>query len=329
MICKYCLTKIDDDSVFCESCGNRVGEIGNNDETQLIPKVDEKVVPSRSAAFAARAGKVPAAEEADVPDNTECEDLPPETKVKEVWVSPDVLLPVPEKDEPAKQIFCMACGKPLPKGAAFCALCGTPTGEVSPVDLPNMKVKPKVVLPILKTYFVKPAEAIGKAVSADALSLGAGILLIKDLLLALIAALCIEQLAPAMKGSWLLAGDAFGFGAKLLLMLILADVILLGLIFGAGILFKSACTVRETVAVCGTASLLPALLWIITLLMQAFAPAASLCAAMISLAVSVVFLGKAITAAAKIKDSEAMYMTVIVMIVYIAVIYGGMTWMIA
>ena len=42
MICKYCLTKIDDDSVFCENCGNRVTDFGNNDETQLIPKVEEK-----------------------------------------------------------------------------------------------------------------------------------------------------------------------------------------------------------------------------------------------------------------------------------------------
>ena len=329
MICKYCLTKIDDDSVFCESCGNRVSDIGSNEETQLIPKVEEKVIPSRSAAFAAKAGKAPAASEDEAVENTGCEDFPPGTKVKEVWVSPDVLLPVPEEPEPAGQIFCMACGNQLPKGAAFCAMCGTPTGEVSPVDLTNVKVKPKVAIPILKEYFVRPAKAIDKAASADAFSLGAGVLLIKDLLIALIAALCIEQLAPVMKESWLLAGDAFGFGAKLFMLAVCADVILIALIFGAGILFKAAGTVKETVAVCGTAALLPAILWLITLLMQAFAPAEGLCAAMISLAVSVIFIGKAIGTAAKLKDSETMYMITVVMIIYIAVIYGGLTWIIA
>lgn len=357
MICKYCLTKIDDDSVFCENCGNRVTDIGNNDETQLIPKVEEKVIPSRSAAFAANGGKPPEKDFskllAEIYDEKE-QEMPPAAEAEEhvdagdeirteaeeencvgaandgkedIWVSPDVLLPA--KPEPAVPVFCMACGRKLPDGAAFCDMCGTPTGEVSPVDMTNMRAKPKVALPILKEYFVKPADAIDKAVSPDAFSLGAGILLIKDLLLALIAALCIEQLSPVMKGSWLLAGDTFGFGAKLFLILILADVILLALVFGAGILFKAAGTVRETVAVCGTASLLPAVLWMITLLMQAFAPAVSLCAVMISVAVSAVFLGRAIGTSAKIKDSEAMYMMILVMIVYIAVIYGGMTWMIA
>lgn len=345
MICKYCLTKIDDDSVFCESCGQRVAEAGNNEETQLIPKVEEKVIPSRSEAFAANGGRPPERDFskllAEIYDDEDPETEPEEvieepaeeapeetgTEAKEEWLSPDVQLPA--EPEPPAQVFCMACGRKLPEGAAFCDQCGTATGEVGNAGSGRSRAKEPVVLPILKEYFVRPASALEKAASGQVLPLGAGVLLIKDILIALISALSMDALDPLIGGSRIMSADAFGFGAKVFLIMLLADLILLGLVFGTGIVFKAAGTFKETAAVCGTAFVLPSLLWIITLILTAFAPQVCVPAAAVSLTVTTVFTGKAIAAAGKTDENKIMYMTAVVMAVYVAVIYGGLTWMIA
>lgn len=393
MICKYCLTKIDDDSVFCESCGSRVREAGNNDETQLLPKVQERVKPSRSAAFAANGGKPPAqkavavgneekpaekdvrvndiskllaeiydyedeqekkiepADELEVTAATEpeftAEPVPePDSEAEPEQVHPAEDIPDPDDEEipatcilgdvelpaepkPVVSVFCMACGRKLPKGAAFCDICGTPTGDVEPAEIKRRKIKNSIAVPILKEYFVKPASALEKADCEEAFTLGTGVLLIKDILMALIAALCMNPLTPVLEGSWLLSADSFGFGAKIFLIAVLADVILLALIFGTGILFKAAGSFKEIASVCGTAVMLPAILWMIALILTAFAPQVSLPAAAVSLAVTVVFTGKAIVITGKADENKAMYMVAVVMVIYIAVMYGGLKWMIA
>ena len=223
----------------------------------------------------------------------------------------------------------MACGRRLPEGAAFCDVCGTATGAVEPAEIRRRQAKNSIALPILKDYFPKPADAIEKAANEEAFSLGAGILLVKDILIAFIAAICMGKLASVLEGSWLLSGDAFGFAAKVFLMAVLADIVLLALVFGIGVAFKAGGTIKEITGACGTAYLLPAVLWLIALVLQACEPVVGMCVTLISVAISAIFIGKAIHAVSKINGNKAIYMTAAIFAVYIALIYGGLTWMIA
>lgn len=379
MICKYCLTKIDDDSVFCESCGSRVQEIGNNDETQLIPKVEElgktsvNGTPSGAASSAGHEKDIPVSdiskllaeiydEEDQIYEESETEIVNGEEKTelaKDVTdnVIPDLQyedtteheeqametecdsMPVKVEEEfheyecsdmnEAAPLFCMACGRRLPEGAAFCDTCGTPTGAVSPGEIRRRKTKNSIAMPILKGYFIKPAETIEKAVSEETAALGAGIFIIKDILAAVISALCMTRLTAGMADSWILSGDAFGFAAKVFLLAVLADVILIAILFGMGIIFKAAGTVRELIGVCGVSSLLPSILWLLALVLKGFVPVVSIYVSLAAVIISVLFIGKAIDASGRMKANRSMYMTAITLIIYMALIYGGFKWMIA
>lgn len=300
MICKYCLTKIDNDSVFCESCGSRVKEIGNNDETQLIPKVDDL--------------------------QEVLEDGPDDTLVQEDIKDEGDELERSKDNLVQEALFCMACGRKLPDGAAFCDICGTPTGAVAPVEI--RRRKNSIALPILKNYFVKPAETIEKAASEDAALLGASILIIKDILTAVISALCMSSLIEGIIDSWILSGDAFGFAAKVFLLAMLADVILVALLFGIGIVFKAAGSIMEIIGACGVSYLLPSIIWLLALALKGFIPEISLGISLIGLVISALFLGKAIEAVGKIKKDKSMYMVVVILTVYVTLIYGGLIWII-
>lgn len=386
MICKYCLTKIDDDSVFCESCGSRVQEIGNNDETQQIPKVEElkenriETVSENGALYVDSKRDVPVSDISkllsEIYDDEEDEDEEPKRRIALKREEETVL----EKEEPEDKndmvtvlqyesdpeptegeaddseilpqeedlkekqklqqefkyenfdspepvsVFCMACGRKLPDGAAFCDACGTPTGKVLPLE--NGRRRNSIALPILKKYFVKPAEMIEKAAHEEAAGLGAGILVVKDILTAVIAALCMEQLTAGMTDSWILSGDAFGFGTKIFLLTVLTDTILCALVLGIGKLFRAKGNVKEIIAVCGVAYLLPAILWLLALALSGFVLLVGMCIALVALTTGVLFMGKAIDAAGKIEKNKSMYMTALILVIYIALIYGGLIWII-
>lgn len=361
MICKYCNTKIDADSIFCENCGERVQEIRKNDETQLIPAAEpaKPVVPSRSAAYAAKAAaasELSPESAAKQPQKDirvkdiskllaeiyDAEEEEQKTKEKQPAQSAEpvketVTEPAPEKEagaspedggEPAP-VFCMACGKMLPAGAAFCDTCGTATGTVTPVEIRRRRSKESAAVPILKEYFKKPAEAIDKAASQDALSLGIGIFAAKDVLFAILAAVLMPQLTAGMEESWLLSGDAFGLAAKVLIVMVLADLIMVGLVFSADLTFKGAGGIKEIIAACGTANILPAITGLLALVLYAFAPMAGECAALVTLACGVLFSGKAISAVYRLKENKTMYAVLAVLAIYTIIIYGGLTWIIA
>lgn len=358
MICKYCMTEIDDDSVFCESCGSRVKEIindtGNNDETQLIPKITDADEGETEADVRVSdiskllseiyedeedEKKVEIAEEPiieseqeDEPEDEELPDHDPQVE-NEAFVSDGAsdnanATVVTYFEEQPKYIYCMACGKKLPYGAAFCDECGTETGAVSPKEIRKRKIKNSSVVPILKGYFPRPAESIENAASYEPFSLGAGILVAKDILLAVIAAIFMNRLTAGIEDSWIMSGDAFGFAAKVFLLSILTDIILIALVVLIGIPFKSGGNIRSITAACGTGYLLPAILWLATVVLQAFAPVAGECLAVITMVVFVLFIGRAIESAARIKKNKAMYMVAAVIAIYTALLYGGLIWII-
>lgn len=443
MICKHCRAWIDDDSVFCESCGSRVVSDGNNDETQDLSNVlkeeidngirdlnelmsfDKKTElkqPSRvnldrtlvfhkperekSAHVAPKVVEKPIVQtdterKVDVMDilagaETEKlvetpepvvdkkepievkEEIPAEPVVSEksqevetpaVIEEPEVAIEteiekedevsiqepeIPVENEPevleeadaeedqeleveesvasmevepmeveqeTKPLFCMACGEPLPQGAAFCAICGTPTGEVAPKEIHRRRTKQSLALPLLKTYFPKPEDAIQQAATEDAVSIGASVFAVKALILAVIAAVFLKPLSGLLGESWFTAGDAFGFAAKVFLGVLIGDALMVALIFGAGKIFKQDVSIKALLGTCGIANILPSILWIITLILAATAPVVALAVSMIAIAVSTIFTSKSIDAVYNVKDGRSIYIISSVSVVYIAVIY--------
>lgn len=442
MICKHCRAWIDDDSVFCESCGSRVVSDGNNDETQdlsnvLKEEIDNgirdlnelmsfdkktKMQPSRTALDRTlvfhkpeREKTVPATEKVeekqivqvaagrkvdvmDIVEGVETKELfetsepvvdkkePIEVKeeipaepvvseksqevvestvieepgetietetkkveevpVQETEVSTDIEseeseeIKVEDEMEPkldesaesmevepleaemeTKPLFCMACGESLPQGAAFCAICGTPTGEVAPKEIHRRRTKQSLALPLLKTYFPKPEDAIRQAATEDAVSIGTAVFAVKALILAVIAAVFLKPLSGLLGESWFTAGDAFGFAAKVFLGILIGDALMVALIFGAGKIFKQEVSIKALLGTCGIANILPSILWVVTLILVATAPVAALAVAMIAIAVSTIFITKSIDAAYNVKDGRSIYIISAVSVVYIAVIY--------
>lgn len=215
----------------------------------------------------------------------------------------------PEDEEGDRPLFCMACGKRLPKGAAFCDICGTPTGEVAPVELHKRRPDQGLLIELAKGFFVRPAAAIEKAASENGFLPGIVFLLIKDVIVAVLSAVFMGKLSASLGvfGSWLIQGDPFGFGAKAFLLSVVLDALWIGLLFGAGKLFKGKGTIRELTGACGTASLLAAVLLIVTTILTALVPVAALCAALITLAATIAVMTKAAAQAMQMEDDLSIY----------------------
>lgn len=391
MICKHCRAWIDDDSVFCESCGSRVMPEGNDDETQdlstiLKQEIDSgikdfddlmslntepetttldldktlifhKTEPSVEPEIEEEAMPVDVIEPPTETETEQIQDEEPENQqementfsvIEAMQEEPDESIDepfleaeTPEIDEPeiseddtddleivdeseieneTKTLFCMACGKELPQGAAFCAICGTPTGEVAPIEIHRRRNKPSIAIPLLKGYFPNPEETIEQAASEDAMSIGAAFFVVKAFVLAIISAIFTKPLTTMLGESWFTAGDAFGFAAKVFLGVIIFDALLVALLFGAGILLKQSASARELLGACGIAHILPSVLWVITLILAATAPNAALAVAMIAVATASICTAKAVDAVYNTKGRN-LYITISVAIVYIAALY--------
>lgn len=235
----------------------------------------------------------------------------------------------PESEDAAPQsatLFCMACGKRLPAGAAFCDTCGTPTGEVAPIQIPKKRTEHKIALEILRNIFVKPSEVIGKAASADAFYVGIGFFIVKDIILAILGAVFMGRLTAALGAAdtWLAGGgDPFGFAAKIFLCAILLDALWIGLLYGGGLLFKAECSIRQLTGACGTASLFPAILLIIAAVLLAFAPAAGICAVIAAAAVGLIGMVKAAEAALGADENKRLYLLLAVSVCYIVIVFAA------
>ncbi|MCB6993350.1 zinc-ribbon domain-containing protein [bacterium 210820-DFI.6.37] len=220
-------------------------------------------------------------------------------------------------------MFCMACGKKLPKGAAFCDACGTPTGEVAPVEIRRRGNKQSMILELMKGFFAKPASTIEKAASEDAFAAGVGFFIVKDVLLAILSAVFMKKLTASLGAlsGLLLSGDPFGFGTKIFLCGIVLDGLWIALLYGAGRLFKQKCSVKELVGAAGTAALLPAVLLLITVILAAFAPDIAICAAVITGVTGLTFMTKAVAAVFKAGENGILYMTAAAAAGYAVILY--------
>ena len=78
-------------------------------------------------------------------------------------------------------LFCMACGRQLPRGAAFCDACGTPTGEVAPAGVQRKRTVRGIIPGFMKHIFSAPVQTIEKAASEEMLAAGIGFFVVKDI----------------------------------------------------------------------------------------------------------------------------------------------------
>ena len=321
MYCENCGARIDDDSKFCENCGvlikpeadiklpewslepdkqsGRTSELpvaASKEEAQSITDLDQLMKMDLEDPEDLKEPEDP--KEPEVPENT------PEPGADEI--SEDPKEPEPEALFDAREelpVFCMACGKQLPNGAAFCDTCGTPTGEVSPVQI-NRRAGQGMFVQLAKYFFVKPTSTIEKAASDDAFLSGIGFFLIKDAILAVLAAIFAGRLYGILGfiGARLLVGDPFGFGAKVFLISILMDVLWIGLLYGACAAMKARPSIKALTGSCGTSSLIFTAVLTISIILAAFVPEAIICAGLTSLVVFTATMAKAVSAA--VKDSE-------------------------
>lgn len=260
------------------------------------------------------------AEPEEAPEEEEPE-MPEEAALQQPAPEPYKEWEASEEKEYIAPIYCMSCGKRLPEGAAFCDACGTLTGQVAPTEIRRRRAKRSITLPLLKGYFPAPAETIQLAAEEDSFSVGVGIYGVKAVLLAVVAAIFSKPLVAVLGSSWFTAGDTFGFAAKVFLASLIADALLIALIYGASILMKTPGSARTLIGTCGIANLLPAVIWIITLILAAVAPKAALCGALIALAASVIFTSKAVETVCEVKENKSIYMTMAVAAVYIVIMY--------
>lgn len=204
--------------------------------------------------------------------------------------------------------FCMTCGRVLPPDAAFCQDCGTPVGAIDPGAVSGREGT-GMGISLLKNFFKKPAETIERAAVDGGFLSGIGFLLIKDALIAVLAALFagkVSVLAGAVSG-WLLSSDPFGFGAKIFLCGIVLDALWIAVVWGAGRLFHGLCSVKALTGACGTAGLFTTVLFLITILLSAFAPAAAGCGLAVTGAVTLIAMVKAASAALCLSEDQLMF----------------------
>lgn len=251
----------------------------------------------------------------------------PELEKEQDEEADDELLPIlPSPEEKgARQLYCMACGKKLPEGAAFCDACGTPTGEVSPAEIHKRRRGESLIPELIKHIFVKPASVIEKAASEDAFSAGLGFFIVKDVLLSILSAVFMKKLVSAagLTGTWMAGGDPFGFGTKIFLCGIVLDALWIGILYGMGNLFKSKTSVKEVIGATGTASLFSAVLMIITIILAAFLPSAAVCALLVTAAAAVIFMTKAVSVSFDMSEDKTIYLTAASAACYLIILYIG------
>lgn len=233
--------------------------------------------------------------------------LPSDLKVKPIsFPLPDPPLKPDEKK--TRPLFCMVCGKVLPAGAAFCQVCGTPTGAVAP-GAASGKAGAGMGIGLLKSFFKKPAGTIERAAADEGFLSGIGFFLIKDVIIAVLAALLTERVsavAGAFSG-WLLTDDPFAFSAKIFLCGIVLDALWVAALWAAGKLFQADCSVKALIGACGTAGIFTAVLFLITILLAAFVPAAAGCGLAVTGAVTLIAMVKAASAALKLREDQMMF----------------------
>ena len=207
-------------------------------------------------------------------------------------------------------LFCMACGRQLPRGAAFCDACGTPTGEVSPEPPRRKRMEPGILPGILRHIFTEPVKTIERAASEAAFMAGIGFFILKDVVLAVLAAVLMGRFTVALgiENSWIAGGDPFGFGAKVFLCGILADAVWIALLYGAGRLFRGECSLKELTGACGTANIFAAILLLIAVILLAVFRPAGICAAIVAAAVFVICMTKALEAALDVDRERRFYL---------------------
>lgn len=232
----------------------------------------------------------------------------------------------PAEEEPADgmPLFCMACGKRLPEGAAFCDTCGTATGEVEPSETYIRRAAGQgMAISLIKEFFLKPASTLEKSASEDAFVAGTVFFLVKDVILAVLSALFMSKLSVTLGvfGSWLVNGDPFGFAAKIFLCAVLLDALWLGVLYGAGYLFKGNTNIKGLLGACGTASLFTGVLLIAAVIITALFPPAALCSAAVTGAVTLVTMTKAAAAALKIQADKLIYLMAAAGSVYTIILF--------
>lgn len=228
-----------------------------------------------------------------------------------------------KEDQEEAPLFCMACGKRLPQGAAFCDACGTPTGEVAPRQPRRKRVEPGMVLEIVKHIFVKPIGTIEKAASENAFTAGIGFFILKDVILAVVAAALTGRLTATLgiAGTWIAGGDPFGFGAKVFLCGVVADAVWLALLYAAGRLFQGECSLKELTGACGAANIFGAILMLIAVILLAVSLPVGTCAAMIAAAISVISMTTAVESALTIDRERKFYLIAAVTALYFILIF--------
>lgn len=265
-------------------------------------------------------------------ENTEPLEDEPSEKIEEVKRQDPEQSELFEKEvdveeEPRNEaLFCMACGKQLPAGAAFCDACGTPTGEVAPIQIPKKRTEHKIALEILRNIFAKPSEVIEKAASEDVFYVGIGFFVIKDIILAILGAVFMGRLIDSLGigALWLIGGgEPFGFAAKVFLCGILLDALWIGILYGAGLLFHAECSIRQLTGACGAASLFPAIVLIVAAVLCAFAPAAGLCAVIAAAAVGLIGMVKAASAVLYADENKRFYLLLAASVCYIVIVFAA------
>ncbi|NBI61628.1 zinc-ribbon domain-containing protein [Clostridiales bacterium] len=326
-----------EDEFFVEP---RVGAIRKNlpvvELVEDVPEPEEEAVEPETAETARPVGTAetmePAAlKELETPKNKEQTVTEAAGKENDEQEAASPAVPNQESEGSSggyEPLFCMACGKTLPRGAAFCDACGTRTGAVSPAEIRGRRQsKQGLAFGLLADFFIRPESTIERAADEDACLSGIGFFLFKDVILAILGAAFMKKITISLGivGPWLTGGDSFGFAAKVFLCAIVMDALWVGILFGAGYLFRTDCPIKILIGACGTASLLPTALLIIATLLIAFVPPVAMGAIAVTVLATLIVMTKAAAAAFIPPQDRLLYLMVASTAVYAVILVAAMS----
>lgn len=227
-----------------------------------------------------------------------------------------------EKKQERPRVFCQNCGKELAEGARFCDSCGTPQGSAAPPTASKPAV-PSLFTILIQKFFKEPTGAVRLAAEKEGAMQGIVFFLIKDAILAILAAMLMSKLIYELGifGSLFSDGDTFVAAMKVFFIAAFMDALWTALLFGGGKVFGGECTFPALLGGGGTSSIMLSMGWILTAIMIAVSAPLGVCSLLALIGIAAASAYIVLTEVMQVSKDKSFYATALIMLTYFLVIY--------
>lgn len=228
-----------------------------------------------------------------------------------------------EPQSKAQSVICQNCGRELAADARFCDGCGAPQGVG--VYIPPKPAEPSLFAILLRKFFKEPVGAICLAAEKEGIVPGVVFFLIKDAILAILAAMLLSKLVYELGifGMLFSDGDTFVAAVKVFFITAFLDALWAALLFGGGKVFGGDCTLAALIGGCGTSSILLSLGWILTAIVIAISAPLGICPLLALVGIMAASTYLVLTEVMQVSKDKSFYAASLAMLAYFLVIYIG------